>query len=110
MEKREIRILRELYPGRENFTQEDLAFARKAIEIANRLATRSRIPRTDIRIGDVFEREGVRYLCVRRPSGFQHEACEGCVFRQKNLRCSGLRCSKFDRGDGENVWFIEYGD
>lgn len=110
MEKREIRILRELYPGRENFTQEDLAFARKAIEIANRLATRSRIPRTDIRIGDVIEREGMKLLCVRRPPGFQHEACEGCVFRQKNLRCSGLRCSKFDRGDGENVWFIEYGD
>ena len=108
MTRKEERILSELYPGVSNFTDEQVAFAHRAIEICNRDAKRSRIPRTDIGIGETFFRKGKQYRCIpRRRVGLPCEACSGCAFNQSDAKCAGLRCSKFDRSDGNNVWFEE---
>ena len=102
------RILRELYPGESEFSDDQVSFALRAIEIANRDAKRSRIPRTDIGIGDTFFRKGKEYRCIRRDwVSLPCEACSGCAFNQSDAKCSGLRCSRFDRSDGNNVWFVE---
>lgn len=104
------RILRELYPGERSFTPSQVAFAQRAIEIANRDAKRSRIPRTDIPVGGSFFRKGKEYVCVRRPRvSLPSEACAGCAFNTSDVKCHGLRCSVFDRTDGNNVWFEEVG-
>lgn len=102
------RILRELYPGRDRFSPEQVEFARRAIAICNRDAQRSRIPRTDIAVGDSFFRKGREYVCIRRPKlSSPSEACSGCSFGASEVKCHGLRCSVFDRSDGNNVWFVE---
>lgn len=108
MARKMERILRELYPGESEFSAEQELFARRAIEIANRDAKRSRIPRTDIPVGSTFFRKGKEYMCVRRERVvLPSEACSGCAFNQSDAKCSGLRCSRFDRSDGNNVWFVE---
>lgn len=108
MSSKLTRILRELYPGVDSFTPEQYAFARRAVEVANADAKRSRIPRTDVPIGGVIYRKGRRYLCVERPVvGLPSEACSGCSFNVSEFKCIGLRCSRFDRSDGNNVWFQE---
>ena len=104
------RVLQELYPGVAEVTPEQRAFAERAIEIAKRDALRSRIPRTDIRVGSTFWRKGKEYVCVRRRRvDLPSEACSGCAF-VSDQKCYGLRCSKFDRSDGNNVWFVEVSD
>lgn len=102
------RILSELYPGREtsSLSPEEVIFAKKAIEIANRDAQRSRIPRRDVRIGESFLSKGVSYTCIPRPRFIAaSEACSGCAFLK--LPCPAAKCSSFDRSDGNNVWFVE---
>ena len=102
------RILRELYPGKEEYSPEEVSFAQRAILIAKKDAKRSRIPRTDIAIGDTFFRKGREYVCVRRPRvSLPSEACSGCSFNTSDVKCIGLRCSSFDRSDRNNVWFEE---
>lgn len=108
MSNKLTRILRELYPGCETFTPEQFAFARRAVEVANADAKRSRIPRTDIPVGGTFYRKGKEYVCIRRPRlSLPSEACSGCSFNASDVKCHGLRCSVFDRSDGNNVWFVE---
>lgn len=111
MSSKLTRILRELYPGVETFTPEQYAFARRAVEVANADAKRSRIPRTDIPVGGSVYRKGKRYECILRPGvSLPSEACSGCSFNVSEFKCIGLRCSRFDRSDGNNVWFVEVGD
>ena len=106
MSKKIDRILRELWPGVDDFSAEQVSFAQRAIAIANRDAQRSRIPRRDVRIGERFFVKDVEYECVRRPRWIEvSDACSGCAFLHAS--CPAARCSRWDREDGNNVWFQE---
>ena len=100
------RVLRELYPGSESYTTDQVVFARRAIRLAMRECSKAGVPRSEVAVGEVFMSKGVRYRCVLRPSGIEPaEACRGCAFMR--VSCPKARCSRFDRSDGENVWFVE---
>lgn len=108
MSRKEERILHELFPGTSDFSDEQRALAARVITIAACDSARSRIPGKDIPVGATFSRRGVEYMCVLRPRLLEPcEACLGCAFNASSLHCSGLRCSVFDRADGNNVWFKE---
>ncbi len=103
---KEDRVLRRLYPGRTVFTPEERAFAKRAIEAANSESVRSRIPRRDLMVGERFVRDGVEYECVLRPANLEtYNACSGCDYVASGGGCDAPRCSKFDRTDGQFVWF-----
>lgn len=101
------RILSEVFPGQVGgYTEEQVRLVEVAIAAANRDALRSRIPRRDVRLGERFMVRDVEYECIRRPSGLSvSEACAGCAFLHQS--CPAARCSRWDREDGNNVWFRE---
>ena len=108
MVSKEERILRRLFGDQDEYSLEQVELARRAIEIANADDQRSRIPRRDIRIGETFEKKGVEYRCVRRGEvRVPSEACSGCDILRHSNHCEAPRCSKWDRTDGQNVWFVE---
>lgn len=110
--KKELRILRRVY-GDRDFTPEEVELVRLCIAQANADAKRSRIPRRDIRIGETFEKKGITYRCVLRPAISQihvSDCCAGCDILKHSNRCEAPRCSRFDRSDGQNVWFKEVKD
>lgn len=100
------RILREVFPGRETFTDEERRLVERVIVAVNNDAPRSRIPRTDFPIGHEFAIEGQRLRVVRRTFVLEpKDACLGCWFKNHGKSCYGLRCSRYDRTDQTNVWF-----
>ena len=103
MTKKE-RILRRLYPGREVFTPEEVAFAMKAMQLVVEENRNTVVPSKDVAIGARFIRGGIEYECVPRPIVGVRDACMGCSFAARPS-CSAPRCSKFDRSDGKFVWF-----
>lgn len=101
------RILREVFPGREVFTDVERRLVERVISAVNNDAPRSRIPRTDIPVGREFEMDGVRLVVCRRGVVYEpKDACMGCWFKTEGRSCYGLRCSSFDRADRVNVWFV----
>lgn len=104
-------LLRRVCPGRE--------FSAGELEVANLVLSSflgagdkaSRIPRRYIPLGEVYVKDGKAYRCVQRSevSKVSH-ACDGCCFSKSSSPdrwCLGLQCSRWDRPDGENVWFEE---
>lgn len=75
--------------------------------------TSSGLPTRYVPLGGEFDRYGVRLLCIRRPKGLlPTAACKGCWFRRSRIggvviNCNDIQCSKFDRMDGVNVWFVK---
>lgn len=75
------------------------------------------LPTRYVEIGGDFVRYGVRLLCIRRPRVESvSAACRGCWFsrgrkvidgRTVMLNCDDIQCSKWDRMDGCDVWFVE---
>lgn len=105
MTRKEERILKKMYPGRDEFSPAEVEFARRAIAIANADSVRSRMPRRDIRVGERFFRGDIEYECVLRPEVDVQDACSGCDYIGPNGACDAPRCSKFDRSDSQFVWF-----
>ena len=68
-----------------------------------------RLPWKYVPVGGVVEVGGVLCRCVERPDVEVPLACSGCVFMRPEYaarnHCAGLKCSKWDRSDGRNVWF-----
>lgn len=100
-------VLREMYPGREDYTAEEVAVARRVMSASLGRAPRSaRFPSIFIPVGGYYTYAGVRYRCVVRPRVVPRDCCRGCAFE----RCScpaALQCSRFDRRDHRFVWFVE---
>lgn len=66
-------------------------------------------PRLFIEVGKSILLSGKRYQCVERPLNlYPSEACSGCIFRINHKTCPPYMCSKFDRYDKKNIWFVEY--
>lgn len=75
------------------------------------------LPTRYVEVGGEFVRYGVRLLCKRRPRVESvSAACRGCWFsrgrkviegRTVMLNCDDIQCSKWDRMDGVDVWFVE---
>lgn len=100
---REDRLLRILYPGREEFSDSEREFASMALSIAMEVSPRRES--SDVPIWGRFMRSGVEYECIPRPATVSsQDGCSGCAF-DKAKACNAPRCSKFDRFDGEFVWF-----
>lgn len=100
------RVLRRVFPDREDFTDEERRLAEAAIVVANSDSPKSRMPRTDVPVGGILRKRGAEYRCVLRGRvASPADACSGCGLRDRP--CSGVRCSRFDRSDGLNVWFEE---
>lgn len=72
-----------------------------------------KLPQRFIPVGGELERCGRVFVCVERHSvALPKDACFGCWFakthRDKLIsNCSALQCSRFDRKDGRDVWFVE---
>jgi len=78
------------------------------------VSPRSRsLPTRYVPVGEIVERYGVRLRCVeRRPVHSFSAACKGCWFRRCSVdgtivNCNDIQCSRWDRMDGRNVWFVE---
>lgn len=104
-------LLRRVCPGRE-FTPGEVEAAN--IVLSSFLGSeerKSRIPRKYIPLGGSYEKDGREYVCVERDEvrGVS-DACSGCCFSRSSSPdrwCLGLQCSRWDRADGRNVWFVE---
>lgn len=104
------KILREVFPGREDFTDDERRLVSRVIVAVNNVAPRSRRPRTDFPIGHEFTFEDQQLKVVRRTFVLEpKDACMGCWFKEHGKSCYGLRCSRFDRDDQTNVWFAGIG-
>lgn len=71
-----------------------------------------KLPTRFIPLGDGLLRYGRVLECVRRPKDLNwREACRGC-WLSRGIRdgvpvnCEDIQCSKWDRRDGEDVWFV----
>lgn len=108
MEKAEF-ILRKAYPEKASFSEKELDLVRRILPICEcPKPKKSRIPRTEVQIGEIIKKGGIAYRCVKADvSGSAGEACSGCDFSRKSRNCYGLRCSPFDRSDKKFVWFVE---
>ena len=81
--------------------------------VMGRDKTADRLPWKYLAVDSVFEVAGTRYKVVVRPDVEARFACEGCAFCApgavaRNF-CQRMRCSRWDRADGVNVWFVEEG-
>ena len=70
------------------------------------------LPTKYIPIGDVLERCGRKFVAVPRPDASRlavADACMGCFFAKcpaSFSNCNTLQCSRWDRADGRNIWFV----
>lgn len=103
-------LLSRVCPGRE-FTSSELEAASIAVSSFMTMDGTSRMPRRFVPVGGRYTKGDSEYECVERPEvGSVSEACAGCVFSKSSSPdrwCLGLQCSKWDRADGKNVWFVE---
>lgn len=99
------RVLRRLYPGRSEFTLAEREFAARALAIAREEGSGGRMSSEFIPVGGRFVRRNIEFECIVRPDGLElHKGCSGCGFNDARA-CDAPPCSKFDRTDGEFVWF-----
>ena len=69
-----------------------------------------KLPKEFIPVGAYVDCGGFRYRCIERPpvcGMLPEDACSGCDISRKYRSCGSLQCSRFDRKDGRNVWFVE---
>lgn len=101
-------VLRVMYPGRDVYSDEEIAIAGSVIAvISGRSSRSSRLPSVYVPVGGIYEYGGFRYRCVVRPGVVPRDCCVGCAFSAPGVACpSALQCSKFDRRDGRFVWFV----
>ena len=100
-------VLKELYPVRDEYTEEEIAVARRVVLASVRRTPRSmRLPSIFVPVGGEYIYGGVVYRCIKRPNVVPKDACLGCAFNKPGRSCpAALQCSKFDRKDGVFVWF-----
>jgi len=100
-------VLKEMYPGRDSYTDEEVALARRAMLAALRMAPRSmRLPSIFVPIGGEYVYGGLKYRCVKRPNVHHRDCCLGCAFNALKGPCPpAIQCSSFDRRDRTFVWF-----
>lgn len=100
-------VLKAMYPDRDEYTDEEVASARRVMAASVHRTPRSmRLPSIFVPIGGDYVYGGVTYRCVRRPHVVPRDACLGCAFSASGKPCpAALQCSKFDRRDGVFVWF-----
>ena len=102
-------LLRRICPGRD-FTPGEIEAVNIALASLSASESKSRIPRRFVALGDFYVKDGIVYECVMRPDVEKpSEACRGCAFCRTSSSdrwCLGLQCSKWDRADGINVWFV----
>lgn len=106
------KILHRAFPEREDFTAEERSFAESVLASYSNVVRSDRrciaLPTRFIAIGKTVEIGGHVYKCMLR-GGVKTpaDACGGCDFSRKCRGCVDLQCSRYDRRDGENVWFRE---
>lgn len=111
--RKEDRILRQVFPDRDTFTDDERRIASFAAARIDEEVKKSRLPRTFVPVGGRVRHEGVLYECVVAVDVWPvRRACEGCDCKGVNpdgskRHCYGLQCHKHDRADGRNVWFKE---
>ena len=102
---RQDRLLKKLYPGKDDFSNEEYSLANDILAIADgKTLKASALPQRFVPLGDVISIRGERYRCVAREDVGWVDCCLGCAFIGCDCPAS-LQCSKFDRKDGKNVWF-----
>ena len=104
------KILRRLHRDRDDFTAAEVSYASQIIAAYNEeMALRgknSKLPTKEVAIGDEVEVSGRKFVCVKAARvNVPSEACSGCALRKLYLGCGDLKCSPFDRRDGNFVWF-----
>ena len=110
METGIMEILRRRFPGRESFTDAEIAFASELLGMTavnkSRITPRARF----VPLGEVIRRHGKVFRCVERPPAgklMPCDACSGCGFAATGRYCEDLQCHRFDRRDDRSVWFRE---
>lgn len=108
---KEERILRFKYPGRTDFTEDEIREARRILSTDDGKGDdASRLPARFVPIGASCCYNGRYYRCVRAPRNLQSDPCSGCDIRGENCTSKAPQCSPFDRRDHERVWYklIDY--
>lgn len=78
------------------------------VGVMEKSARSSALPRMYVGVGDTVLVGGHLYRCVLRPPvEWCGDACRGCDFSVKNRNCANVQCSRWDRRDELNVWFVE---
>lgn len=102
-------VLKEMYPGVEAYTEDQIKAARRVVLASVRRTPRSsRLPSIYIPVGGTYVYYGETFRCVVRPPVVPRDCCLGCAFARAKYPCpAALQCSKFDRADGNFVWFVK---
>lgn len=83
-------------------------------EIKKPLRASEKLPTRFVPVGGKISRYGFTLTAVLRPPVAKLlpcEACSGCWFAKGRVsdelitNCSDIQCSRWDRMDGQNVWF-----
>ena len=71
------------------------------------------LPTRFVPFGETFVRYGITLRCVSRDViTCPRDACRGCWFAKarkrdgRNVNCADIQCSRWDRMDERNVWFV----
>lgn len=105
--------LRLLYPGREEWTDAEVAAAGRVVSwrsgvLPERASRAEVLPTRFVPVGGRVVLGGVEYECVEAEAGScPAAACCGCDFSRRGRGCWSLQCSPQDRCDGRFVWFVE---
>lgn len=104
-------VLKMVFPDCKDYTTEQRNFACRLLSALGEEVVITRrcdiLPNCFVAVGDEVMVAGHRYRCEERGRVIRcADACLGCGFNLPNRKCGSLQCSKFDREDGRNVWFI----
>lgn len=100
--------LKRVFPEREGFSDAEIAFAARLLSFtARKTSDAPSLPSRFVELGGVVLHEGHWYRCIESKATHPSEACCGCDIARLYRGCGSLQCSKFDRRDGRNVWYIE---
>ncbi len=103
---REERILRFKWPGRTEFTAEEVREVRRLLSRdEEKDESAARLPSKFVEIGRVVPVNGVLYRCVEASRNILTDPCLGCDLREMNCTSKVPQCSPFDRRDRKRVWF-----
>lgn len=103
---REERILRFKWPGRTEFTAEEIREVRRLLSSdGEKDESAARLPSRFVEVGRVVAINGVPYLCVEASRRMLTDPCIGCDLRDMNCTSKVPQCSPFDRRDRKRVWF-----
>lgn len=103
---REERILQFKYPGRTEFTDDEIREVRRLLSAEQyKDESAGRLPSKFVAVGQITNIFGQLFRCVEASRDILTDPCLGCDLRDYNCSSKVPQCSPFDRRDKKRVWY-----